>query len=202
MQCKIAVSVPFQELLSWGESLLPFKNTPCHIKKIHPYPPAPSGRYPQSSTDLPFFILAAQVSQQRSSGSLEPSEIHPGWCWVCGWWQWVNIVSGWKEQGYHTGPEVKKWCLPRLSQQSWCSQAGPLLFSPAGTADIWCGIVLFLHPAPAELAAIQPAQHCNYSFSLPLSALSVCSSVCTFRKADWNQKFTIPSSSQCISYSN
>lgn len=81
-----------------------------------------------------------------------------------------------------------KWCLNEFWQRRCCSQAGPLLSSLAGTADIWCDIVVCLPPASAELrqgllpARNQPAAHCNYSFSLYSSTLSVCSSVCTLGK--------------------
>lgn len=198
MQCKIAVPMPFQQLLSWGESPLPLKKPHCHIKKIQPHPLS--------------ILREVSPKQQWSSFPLSPVWLHrshrgPGtllslrrptlgwWCWISGWWHWVNMLGqGWKEQGYHIGPEVKKWCLSRFSQLRWCSQAGPLL-QEQQTWGVALSFACILLQQSSGRACCHPACRALQLQLFPCSVpLSVCSSV-YLGKADWNQKFTIPCSS-------
>lgn len=92
--------------------------------------------------------------------------------------------------------------VPEFWQQQCYSQAGPLLSSLAGTADMGCDVVLCLPPASAEaellLARNQPAARCKCSFSLSLSALSVHSSVCTSGKlAEIKSSLFLPPATVC-----
>jgi len=56
-KCMQVVSVSFQELLSQGEIPFPLNEAHSHIKKTRSYLCSILGRYPQSSTGLPFFFL-------------------------------------------------------------------------------------------------------------------------------------------------